>query len=160
MPTTVDRYWEQYLRSLPEDAPRPAHYAQSGYFGIVPEDALAITELVLNGTKTASGSLLWTFEAEGTRPPEPGDLGVVTNGHDDPVCILETVDVQVVPFDEVGEDFAYAGGEDDRTLASWRRIYWDFIVFECARIGREPSKKAPLVMERFRVVYRKPLLKD
>ena len=160
MPTNVDRYWDQYLRSLPEGVPRPARYAQSGHFGIVPEDAPEITVLVLNGTKTASGSLLWTYEAEGSRPPEPRDLGVVTNGHDDPVCILETTEVQVIPYDEVGEEWAIDGGEGDQTLASWRRIYWDFIVSECAKIGREPSKKAPLVMERFRVVYREPFQKD
>ncbi|MFQ5986970.1 MAG: ASCH domain-containing protein [Thermoplasmata archaeon] len=159
MPSNVDRYWKQYLRSLPWGVKRPARYTQAGYFGIVPEDAPAISALVLNGTKTASGSLLWTYEAERTRPPQPGDLGVITNGHDDPVCILETTEVQVIPFDEVGEDFARDGGEDDRTLASWRRIYWDFIVSECAEIGREPSEKAPLVMERFRVVYREPLRK-
>ncbi len=85
---------------------------------------------------------------------------MVTNGHDDPVCILETVEVQVIPFDEVGRDLAYEGGEDDPLLASWRRICGDFVVCECARIGREPSKKASLVMERFRVVYREPLQKD
>jgi len=31
------------------------------------------------------------------------------------------------------------------------------IVSECERIGREPDPKAPLAMERFRVVYSEPL---
>ena len=82
---------------------------------------------------------------------------MVTNGHDDPVCIIETVDVQTIPFDEVGETFAYEGGEGDRSLANWRRMYWKYIVHECTRIGRATSEKAPLVMERFRVVYKEPL---
>ena len=59
----------------------------------------------------------------------------------------------MIPYNEVGEEFAYEGGEGDRSLADWRRIYWDFIVSECARIDRTPSEKAPLVMERFRVAY-------
>jgi hypothetical protein len=42
-------------------------------------------------------------------------------------------------------------------MADWRRIYWKYIVFECAKVGREPDEKTPLVMERFRVVYRQPL---
>jgi len=36
-------------------------------------------------------------------------------------------------------------------------MYWEYIVSECKRIGREPDVKAPLAMERFRVVYSEPL---
>lgn len=157
MSANVDRYWDQYLDSLPTHAARPARYADSFYFGIHPEDAEEILPLVLNGTKTATGSLKWTNEAENKPLPLVGDLSVVTNGHDDPVCIIETVDVQTIPFDEVGESFAYEGGEGDRSLANWRRMYWNYIVHECTRTGRAPSEKAPLVMERFRVVYKEPL---
>ena len=157
MPSDVDRYWNQYLDSLPAHVARPAGYADSFYFGYRPEHAQEISPLVLNGTKTATGSLKWKIEAESRPLPQLGDLSVVTNGHDDPVCIIETVDVQTIPFDEVGEDFAYQGGEGDRSLVSWRRIYWDYIVHECARIGRTPSEKEPLVMERFQVVYKEPL---
>ena len=156
MSSNVDRYWSQYVESLPATAVRPVGYADSYYFGMNPDDARKISELVLNGTKTATGDLQWVYEAEGRPIPKPGDLCVVTNGHDDPVCIIETLEVQVIPYDEVGEDFAYEGGEGDRSLADWRRIYWDFIVSECAQIGRPPSKKAPLVMERFCVVYSHP----
>ena len=52
------------------------------------------------------------------------------------------------------EVYARDGGEGDRTLATWRPMYWDYIESECRKIGREPSEKAPLVMERFAVVYR------
>jgi hypothetical protein len=33
-------------------------------------------------------------------------------------------------------------------------MYWQYILSECQRIGREPHEQAPLVMERFAVVYR------
>ena len=157
MPSDVDRYWNQYLDSLPAHVARPAGYADSFYFGYRPEHAQEISPLVLNGTKTATGSLKWKIEAESRPLPQLGDLSVVTNGHDDPVCIIETVDVQTIPYDEVGEDFAYEGGEGDRSLTNWRRMYWNYIVHECARIGRAPSEKEPLVMERFQVVYKEPL---
>ena len=60
----------------------------------------------------------------------------------------------MIPFDEVPEDYAHWGGEGDRTLATWRPMYWRYIESECARIGRHADPKAPLVLERFRVVYR------
>ena len=47
--------------------------------------------------------------------------------------------------------------ESDRTLATWRPMYWRYIVSECRRTGMEPHPKAPLVMERFTVVYREAL---
>ena len=42
-------------------------------------------------------------------------------------------------------------------MATWRPIYWRYIVSECRRIGRASDPKAPLVMERFTVVYRETL---
>jgi uncharacterized protein YhfF len=74
-----------------------------------------------------------------------------------PVCIIKTTDVRVIPFDEVAANYAWDGGEEDQSLESWRKIYWEYIERECQRIGVEPNTKAPLVMERFRVVYAEPL---
>ena len=153
MQTNVDRYWKQYLNSLPGGIPHQSAYADSFYFGTNRQDAHQISKLVLSGTKTATGSVKWSFEADEKPEPRAGDLSVITNGGDDPVCIIETTEVRIIPFDEVEEDYAVDGGERDRTLDSWRAMYWDHIISECARIGRSPSKKTPLIMERFRVVY-------
>jgi uncharacterized protein YhfF len=62
----------------------------------------------------------------------------------------------VIPFEQVDEEWAWAGGEEDRRLASWRRMYWSYIESECARIGRVPTPEAPLVMEQFELVYALP----
>jgi uncharacterized protein YhfF len=150
----VDRYWRQFLDSLPAGQPRPDRYVEAFFFGTKPELAHQITRLVLDGTKTATGSLLWSTEAEGKTPARRGDYWIVTNGGDDPVCVIRTTDARAIPFDEVGEEYARSGGERDRTLESWREMYWDYIVGECRRLGRTPEAKAPLVMERFEVVYR------
>ena len=90
MSSNVDRYWSQYVESLPATTVRPVGYADSYNFGMKPDDARKISELVLSGTKTATGGLKWVYEAEGRPIPKPGDLCVVTNGRDDPVCIIET----------------------------------------------------------------------
>jgi uncharacterized protein YhfF len=150
----VDRYWEEFVDSVPEDRGRPSGYVEAFFFGAKPDGARAIAELVLEGAKTATGSVLWSYEADGKPLPEVGDHWIVTGGENDPLCVIRTVEVRVIPFDEVGEEYARDGGEDDRSLESWRRMYWDYIVSECRRIGREPSEKAPLVMERFEVVHR------
>jgi uncharacterized protein YhfF len=153
----VDRYWAQFLASLPDASNHPQHYFDTFYFGTSKESAKQIAALVISGIKTAAGSLQWVYEAEGKPIPQTGDYNVVTNGEGEPVCIIQDTEVKVVPFNEVDEAFAWDGGEEDRSLESWRRIYWDYIVSECSRIHREPVPKTPLVCERFRVVYKEPL---
>jgi len=148
----TDRYWRQFLDSLPESE-RPYAYYEAFQFGLSKESARQISPLVLQGIKTATGSLLWVYKAEGKLIPNAVDYSIVTYGDDDPVCIIQTWEIRFIPYDEVDEQFAYHGGEEDRSLESWRRMYWDFIVAECARIRREQSEKVPLVCERFRVVY-------
>ncbi len=157
MASNVERYWSQFLSSFRPGGEPADELVESFFFG-TPEQAAEISKLVLSGQKTATGSVLWSYEADGKPVPKAGDYWIVTNGGDDPVCVIQTADDSVIPFDKVGDGYARDGGEGDRTLASWRRMYWDYIVSECARTGREPSQETPLVMERFRVVYREPLL--
>jgi uncharacterized protein YhfF len=153
----ADRYWTQYVESLPLGMDQPERYADTFSFGTAKQEATEIAALVLQGVKTATGSLQWVYEAEGQPLPKVGDQYIVRDSEDRPVCIIEVTEVQTMPFDEVDGRFAFHGGERDRTLASWRKIYRAYIASECARIGREPSEKTPLVCERFRVVYREPL---
>jgi uncharacterized protein YhfF len=156
MSQEADRYWAQFISSLPENSDRPSQYYEMFSFGTSKDSAVLLASLVLAGFKTATGSLQWVYEADGRPPPRTGDYSIVTDG-DQPVCIIRDTDVTVMPYGEVDAAFAWDGGEEDRTLETWRRIYWEYIELECARIGRQPSPKTPLVCERFRVVYKEPL---
>jgi uncharacterized protein YhfF len=157
MTDDADRYWMQFLQSLPDNVEPPAHYIGAFSFGFSPEDAASIAQLVLNGTKTATGSVLWSYEYDKKPVPRVGDYWVVQDGRSVPVGIIQTTDVSLIPFDEVPECYAWEGGEGDRTMETWRSIYWRYIIDECERIGLEPSQKTPLIMERFKVVYSESL---
>src|SRR6266849_4420065 len=116
----ADRYWAQFIRSLPSasDGLRAYYEAFHFGFGTTREDgreiATQIAGLVVAGTKTSTTSVKWVYEVGGKRVATPGDLSIVLDGHDDPVCIIETTEVNIVPYDEMmDEQFAYEGGEDD-----------------------------------------------
>jgi uncharacterized protein YhfF len=158
MATNVERYWDQFLGSMSSGRERPARYVESFGFGFSVADAKQIAALVLAGTKTATGAVLWAAQADGWTVPRPGDFSIVTLGGDDPVCVIETTDIRTIPFDEVTEDYAWHGGEGDRSMAGWRKMYWSYIERECQRLALEPSPKTPLLMRRFRVVYSAPLI--
>jgi uncharacterized protein YhfF len=156
IPDAVKRYQEQFSSSLSGERATPARFVEPVAFGFTPQDATEISKLVINGIKTATGSLLWSYQADGKPLPSVGDLWVVIDGESKPVCVAQTTNVEIVSFNEVPEIYARLGGEGDRSLGSWRRMYRKYLVLECKRIGREPVVTAPMVMERFEVVYASP----
>lgn len=123
-------------------------------FGDDPDQAAELADLVVAGEKTATAGLLWKWRADGRAPPVPGDRQVIIDGSGCPRAVIEFTDVEIVPFEEVGESFAAAEGEGDRSLAYWRRVHWQFFDRECERIGRAPTTDMPTLCMRFRVVHR------
>lgn len=122
-------------------------------FGSDARMAASLADLVLHGDKRATAGLVWSCDYDGKTPPRPGDFSIVTTWAGDPLCIIETTAVVVLPFEDVPESFARLEGEGDRTLASWRRDHEAYFAGECARIGREPHPRMPVLCERFDVVY-------
>ena len=151
----ADRYWALFVELEPDHAPH-ARYRHVFAFGTRPEEAVPVAELAIAGIKTTTASLAWSYAFDGKRVPAQGDFSIVTDATGRPLCVIETTEVRMVTFEDVDEGFARDGGEGDRTLESWRRMYWSYIVSECERIGRKPSRRAPLVCERFEVLFSDP----
>lgn len=148
-------YLQQYLDTLPPDAPQRAAPVDACEFGDYPELIDELGGLIVAGTKTATCGTVWAYEAEGSPLPTVGLLTVVQAGNGEPLCVIETVEAELRPFNQVDAQFAYDEGEDDRSLASWRREHWKFFSRVLPRdYGLEPAEDMPLICERFRVVYR------
>jgi uncharacterized protein YhfF len=156
--TAVEAFWElarfhAKLNSAPtyfgpttlEVVPPPAWA-----FGDSAEESDELLQLVLDGTKTATASALWDYEAEGEALPEVGSLSILLDGSGHPRALINTTHVAVVPFDEVDEEHARLEGEGDRSLAHWRTDHERFFSKASAR-GFEPDM--PVVLERFEVIY-------
>ena len=150
----VESYWRSYLESLPADSPvRDEQYVAEGW-GDSPEMADELGALIADGIKTATCSALWEYEAEDEPLPQVGLKTVVLDGKGDPLCIVETTEVEVRPYEEVDAGFAYEEGEGDRSLEYWREAHWRFFSRTLPNIGKEPTTDMPLVCERVRVVYK------
>lgn len=138
-----------YFGANPTEAVPPPAWS----FGATPEHADELLDLVLEGTKTATASALWDYEAEDEPLPEIGTLGIVLDSDGRPRALLATTEVRVVPFDEVDAQHAHDEGEGDRSLAHWRRVHEDFFTAYAAHEhGFRPDM--PVVLERFEVLYR------
>lgn len=109
--------------------------------------------LVLAGTKRATATRLAFYERENLPPPKAGDLSLILDGRDLPACIIHTTRVDLVPFEQVDEEFARTEGEGDRSLAYWRRVHLAYYERECAREGSVFKPDELIVCERFTCVW-------
>ena len=153
IPQHIEAFWSDFLesRAAPNDANE--RFYESFRVGLDDEDAETGAELILSKQKTATSSLLWEYESSGKALPPLGNFSVVENGQRVPVCIVKTTWIEIVRFDDVDARFAFEYGEGDRTLEDWRKMFWDYYSNACAALGREMSPDAPLVCERFCVIF-------
>lgn len=148
----ADAYWQTLRRGRP-DLSLPDRY-DLWYFGDDEALARGLLDLVLAGTKTATAGLVWGAAEADT--PKPGGYSLITDFGGTPECVLQTVELRMLPFDRVDAAFAHDEGEGDRSLDFWRRAHWDYFTRRCAEIGRTPARDMPVFRERFRLIHPRP----
>ena len=146
-------YLDEFLAELPPESPYHFRRVLAEGWGDGPDMADDLGALIAAGTKTATCSALAEWEHDGDDLPEAGMLTVVLNGSDEPLCIVETTEVNILPFDQVPADFAYDEGEGDRSLDYWRQAHQHFFERTFERIGGKFTRDVLLVCERFRLIY-------
>lgn len=149
--SAVRAFWSEFLDTTGRSADTPID--DVFHFDDNEVDADLLGRLVLDGVKRGTASLAWEYEDDDEPTPQQGDLSVVTDWAGAPLCVIETTRVDVVPFDDVDEDFAAAEGEGDGSLRHWREVHEAYFARVCERLGRTPSAQMDVVCERFEVVF-------
>jgi uncharacterized protein YhfF len=150
----LEEFWQGYLEHLPTSSGVPQTPYRAGAFGDNAELANELAILIVRGTKTSTCSALWDYEAEGDALPEAGEKSILLDGQGNPLCIIETTEVFIKPYNEVDAGFAFEEGEGDRSLEYWREAHWKFFSRTLPAINKKPTQDMPLVCERFRVIYK------
>lgn len=153
MNETAQRYFDEFLADLPTDSPYHSRRVLAEGWGDGPALADELGALIAAGIKTATCSALAEWKHDGEELPQPGMLTVVLDGADAPLCIVETSEVTIMPFNQVPAEFACDEGEGDCSLAYWRAGHQRFFERTFARIGGQFSEDMLLVCERFRKIY-------
>lgn len=150
---TLEEFWQAFLHDLPSDFPYPQKMYPVWYFGDNPALASELGYLVKKGHKQAAATLLVEMEMEGETAPAVGQRSLITNFEGAPLCIIESTQVEIKPFNQVTAEFAYAEGEGDRSPETWRTEHYRYFSRCCAVLGLEFSEDLPVVCERFRLIY-------
>jgi len=150
---SVKSYWQQFLGSLPSDSPYHSKAYIAEGWGDSPAMADELGALIVQGIKIATCSARWEWEAEGNPIPQKGLITVALDGHGEPLCIVESVEVTIRKYNEVDADFARDEGEGDLSLKYWRAAHRNYFSRVLPKVGKEFSEDMPLVCERFRVIY-------
>ncbi|WP_066399375.1 ASCH domain-containing protein [Cytobacillus eiseniae] len=112
-----------------------------------------LADLVIDGKKTATTSGYVFYELEKEAIPQASEYYIVLNGHDKPVAVIEIQSVEVVPMNEVTEEFALAEGEGDYQF--WWDAHEKFFTELLQEYHLEFSPSMLVVCERFKKVYPK-----
>jgi uncharacterized protein YhfF len=143
---------ENLCRKFFEQRQSPQKDIPYTYFCDNQKDADECADLVLRGEKQATASLLWWYETKQETMPKVGDLFIVTNWAGEAICVTETTNIDIVPYNEITAAFAELEGEGDKSLEYWKKVHRDFFQRELADQDVSPSETMPIVCETFKVV--------
>ena len=143
-------YWARFISETGRSPYTPCYSVF--HFELTKELAESLLELVLKGEKRATASSRDSFEIDGERLPEIGDLSVITDFEGNHRCVIETTGVTLIPYNEMTYEICSREGEDD-DLESWQRGHEKFFRNEGAEMGYSFSDDLMVVFEDFRVCY-------
>jgi uncharacterized protein YhfF len=152
IPASIREFWSVFTDSLEEDP--SARFYEAFHFDDNQPSADELAALVLCGRKRATAGLVAAYASEGKPIPKPRDLSVVTLFSGEPVCVIETRKVEIVPFSAVGAEFAATEGEGDGSLQYWKEAHADYFGRECTRLGVPFEPNIAVVCEQFEVIFR------
>jgi uncharacterized protein YhfF len=114
---------------------------------------------ILDGRKVTTTSLALEYEIEREPLPHEGQRSVVVDSNNQPVCVIETVKVLIVPLGEVGYGHVVDEGEGHATVSDWRTGHENFwrsqeMIDSLGDSTFTLDDATLVVLERFRVIER------
>ena len=142
-------FWEK----VKDNKKIEGEYKDAFGFGDSKELKDILIELVLEGTKKATTSLVKEMEILGESTPTVGDYNILLDGEGRPRAVMKTIDTRLMKFKDVPEEHAYAEGEDDRTLKVWKEENTKYWTRVGKKLGFEFNEDMEVILERFELIY-------
>lgn len=147
----ADQYWVEFLKKT--NTEETLDYEVAYCFGEDESQANEILNLILEGKKTATSSSYLAFQEAGEPLPKKGEFEIITDWNGNPGCIVEIIDVKIIPFNDVRWEIAKLEGEEVN-LQEWRENRSREWSEEGEELGYTFSAEMPVVFVGFRVVHK------
>lgn len=144
---TIQQFWDEFCVATKQEH---LNYREAFQFGA---SADWLADLVVEGKKTATTSGYIFYELEKEALPQVGEYYIVLNGADEPVAIIQIQSVDVMPMNEVSEEFALAEGEGDYSF--WWDAHETFFSELLKDYQKDFTPDLLVVCETFKKVYSK-----
>ena len=149
---TAEELWHKFCYDTKIEESTPYEAWSFGDEATCGDDLL---EMVLQGRKFGTASAYDEYVAENALDdlPQIGDYSVLLQSSGEAVCVIRNYDVYIRPFEMVPPFHAYAEGEADRSLESWKEIHTKFFLPRLEAIKKPLNAKSLIVCEKFTVEY-------
>ena len=148
----IEGFWQEFLSATNKN-PLLKHTGD-WCFDLPEHETNYLINLILSGKKTATTSCLLSYEIENDTLPQVGEYDILTDLDGNPLCVLQTTNVTVLPFKDVTFDICKREGEND-SIESWQALHREFFIKEGKELGYIFTDDALVVFEDFEVVYSK-----
>ncbi len=146
----VRDFWQKFCAENPEINPETPY--DFWYFAHTSEVAKRLGELVLKGDKRATTTLVESAQ-KFEYAPSVGDYSIITDFEGNPMCIIQTTEISILPFDEVDAEYAFTEGEGDKSLDYWREAHRRFFTIDAEQNGLEFDEKSLVICQKFKLSY-------
>ena len=144
MNESAQKYWDEFWRG--KEQPQNVCAWQFG------SDPDGLSQLVIEGKKTATTSCYMLYELENEPIPAVGQYSIILSSKDTPTAIIKTVAVQVIPMNDVPVEHVIAEGEADLSFGYWWNGHKEIFTKELAEFDMVFSDDMLIVCERFELV--------
>ena len=156
----IDAFWKNACTALNIDE-ESRHYALpfaecDETQGEVVETINSIGELAVKSLKRRTCHQAIQFEMDDVAMRSVGDYWIVVKVDGTPVCVVKIIGINIVPFNQVGPEFAASEGPERGLIPShenWSYAHRRYFIKQCERWGVPWREDNPVVCESFITVY-------
>ena len=143
--------WNDFLDKYPSNKTKDKPI--SFYFCDNEKDANECAELVVKEIKQATATSLWWFEKNNEALPKVGDQYIITDWSGSAKAIIETIKVELTPYNKITSDFAKSEGEGDKSLEYWKKVHQAYYSREMQPYNERFNENMIIICEYFKTIF-------
>tara|TARA_B110001452_G_scaffold161564_1_gene134495 strand:- start:95 stop:565 length:471 start_codon:yes stop_codon:yes gene_type:complete len=143
--------WNDFLDKYPNNKTKDKPI--SFYFCDNEKDANECAELVVKEIKQATATSLWWFEKNNEALPKVGDQYIITDWNGSAKAIIETIKVELTPYNKITSEFAKSEGEGDKSLEYWKKVHQAYYSREMQPYNERFNENMIIICEYFKTIF-------